>query len=174
MRRNRFKHQANTLGPMFCGYKLHAGDTLAVLEAHGQGPLRIDVLTADCWIDGSSIPPLPVARAICSWLRQDTATHSIDLDAVDAATLEVDFEVGTDEHYYTTAFQCRTQIKSGEDIYTSEYANDLGESSAAGAPAPHAAEPAAAGRRRAPAFLRWFGFGVYVALATVLPSALRG
>ncbi|PAP74787.1 hypothetical protein B1759_16540 [Rubrivirga sp. SAORIC476] len=37
-----------------------------------------------------------------------------------------------------------------------------------------AVEPTAAGRRRAPAFLRWFGFGVYVALTTVLPSALRG
>ena len=41
-------------------------------------------------------------------------------------------------------------------------------------PAPRAVEPTAAGRRRAPAFLRWFGFGVYVALITVLPSALRG
>ena len=37
-----------------------------------------------------------------------------------------------------------------------------------------AAEPAAAGRRWARAFLRWFGLGVYVALLTVLPSALRG
>jgi len=37
-----------------------------------------------------------------------------------------------------------------------------------------AVEPAAAGRRWAPAFLRWFGLGVYVVLTTVLPSALRG
>ena len=37
-----------------------------------------------------------------------------------------------------------------------------------------AAEPASAGRRWAPAFLRWFGLGVYVAFTTVLPSALRG
>ena len=38
----------------------------------------------------------------------------------------------------------------------------------------HAVEPAAASRRKAPAFLRWFGLGVYVALLTVLPSAFRG
>ena len=37
-----------------------------------------------------------------------------------------------------------------------------------------AAEPAAVGRRWASGFLRWFGLGVYVALATVLPSAPRG
>ena len=37
-----------------------------------------------------------------------------------------------------------------------------------------AAEPTAAGRRRAPTFLRWLGLGVYVALLTALPSALRG
>ena len=174
MRHNRFKHQTDMLGPMFCGYKLHAGDTLAVLETHGQGTLTIDALTADCWIDGSPVPSLPVARDIRSWLRQDAATRSINLDAVDAATLEVEFEVGTDDHYYTTALQCRSQIKSGEDLYTSEYTNGIGVPSAAEAVAPHAAEPTAAGRRRAPAFLRWFGLGVYVALPTVVPSALRG
>ena len=32
-----------------------------------------------------------------------------------------------------------------------------------------AVEPTAAGRRRAPALLRWLGFGVYVALITALP-----
>ena len=174
MRRNRFKHQADMLGPMFCGYKLHAGDTLAVLEAHGRGTLRIDVLTAACWIDGSPIQPLPVARELRSWLRQDAATHSIDLDAVDAVTLEVDFEVGTDDHYYTTALQCRSEIRSGEELYTSEHTGDSGAPSATGTDAPHAAEPTAASRRWAPAFLRRFGLGVYVTLITVLPSASRG
>lgn len=37
-----------------------------------------------------------------------------------------------------------------------------------------AAEPTAESRRWAPAFLRWFGIGVYVALLTVLPSTPRG
>ncbi len=126
MRRNRFKHQADMLGPMFCGYKLHAGDTLAVLEAHGRGTLTIDALTADCEVDGAPILSLPAARDIRSWLRQDAATHSIDIGVVDPATLEVEFEVGTDDHYYTAALRCRSRIKSGGELYTSEYASGLG------------------------------------------------
>ena len=147
MRHNRFKHQAYTLCHMFCGYKLHVGQTLAVMEAHGRGMLRIDALTADCWIEGSAIPPLSVAHDLRSWLREDMATHAIDVGTVDAATLEVGFDVDTDEHYHTAALQCKGQIRSGEDLYTSEYASGFGDPSTAESAARHAAELAAAGRR---------------------------
>ena len=59
---------------------------------------------------------------------------------------------------YLSDAQRQVMLDAGID-----FANEVG-----------AVEPAAASRRWAPAFLRWFGLGVYVALLTVLPSALRG
>ena len=53
-----------------------------MLEAHVRGALRID----------APIAPLPIACDRCAWLRQDAATHSIDLDIVNAAMLEIVFD----------------------------------------------------------------------------------
>ena len=122
MRRKRFKHQAFTLCHMFCGWQLHVGRDLSVLGSYGQGTLRIDALTAECWIDGASVQPLDIAYALRLWLHRDADTNSIELNAVDAVILEVEFEVDANApHYYESSFRCRSQIRSGEHLYSSGY-----------------------------------------------------
>jgi hypothetical protein len=117
---------------MFCGWRLMFD--YPVLEQLGSGTLRIDVLHEQCWHDEAPIPALSIARELNSWLREDSANHSVPFDSISQASITVHFE--TEQHrgqrkagswarpkpvYVGCALSCTSTVISGEDVYTSTF-----------------------------------------------------
>tara|TARA_R110001592_G_scaffold321040_1_gene599486 strand:- start:36 stop:431 length:396 start_codon:yes stop_codon:yes gene_type:complete len=113
----------------------------------GSGELEIDALTGDCKFEGRAIDQLIIAGALCSWLNDDLATHSIDpsklLGASVLAKLKLstitskkrvtsDYHMGRDGRpialgqFYRLEIRCNSEVATDEKVYSSEY-NDIEE-----------------------------------------------
>lgn len=129
MRRKRFKHQAYVLCHMFCGWQLHVDyDRLIGLRG---GKLRINVLTKECFFNGSGVKPLSMAGVLNVWFLDDLAANNLTTEDIDEAMLDVEFEVTKDRKcrkgisVIQHEFHCEGTIGSGEDVYVVKF-QDLG------------------------------------------------
>jgi hypothetical protein len=140
VRRKRLKHDAFILCHMFCGWRLV--NCYGRLVALGSGVLDIDVLTAQCRLNGQPVEPLPIAWELHHWLREDLAAQGVPIEAVRSARLEVRLEFsevaprarvsrtapfGADgEHFSGPAFHrcaiaCRSELTTDEVVYSAGY-----------------------------------------------------
>ena len=133
MRRKRFKHQAYVLCQMFCGWQLYADYDHLVRLA--KGDLHINVLTTECYHNGTSIESLEMASVLNMWLIDDMRSHNIPIESVDEATLDVSFQVSRNPKSrkgVTTIdknLDCKGKIRSGDDVYFIRYQDVAGAQS---------------------------------------------
>ncbi len=140
MRHNRLKHAADTLCRMFAGWRL--SNSYKELERLGSGSLFINVLTADCQMDGKVVDPLTIAQELQAWLLHDLEQHHIEPTKIRSATLEAKLllertrgkrksatiYIGEDQkpikkgEFVSLTAKCRSSIATNDAEYTSRLA----------------------------------------------------
>lgn len=132
MKLKRLNHQAQNLGQMFCGWELMF-DYKRLAEL-GSGILTLNILTKECQNNENSIPPLQIASTLNHRMTQDLAAHGIELEAIEVASLEVEFK--TERHkgqkgdtswadptpyYIGCTLSCSSKIRAFGREYVSTY-----------------------------------------------------
>lgn len=74
---------------VFLGWRLR--EDRDALLALGEGRLEIDLLREEAWCDGDPLPPLFIATAVRETLVRKLAALGIELQNLDAASLDAEF-----------------------------------------------------------------------------------
>lgn len=74
---------------VFLGWRLR--EDRDALLALGEGRLEIDLLREEAWCDGDPLPPLFIANAVRETLVRDLEALGIELQNLDAASLDAEF-----------------------------------------------------------------------------------
>lgn len=140
MRHNRLKHAADTLCHMFGGWRL--SNCYEDLERLGSGLLLINVLTAECQMNGAVVKPLSIAAELHIWLLHDFDKHCIELSNIRSAILEADLQIEKARdrkrsgktifiakdrtpimkgEFVSIAAKCRSEITTDESAYRAQY-----------------------------------------------------
>ena len=125
MNRKRFKHHADILSRMFCGWQLYPDfDSLALL---GDGELRINVLEGSCQFNGKAINSLSIAKVLESWFGEELNTNNISLNEITDVNVIVRVIVippPYGDRFTKFIFDIKSCVASGEDIYTHKYKDE--------------------------------------------------
>ena len=141
MRRKRFKHMAQNMGQMFCGWQ--AASDYGAIAKLGTGILKINVLSRECYFNDKSIQPLIIAMVLQKWMEEDCARINIDYKMFQKAQLIVKLQLShikeKDENILTNQgfnlygdgmvtdnwnrcdFLCESMIQNENDYYQSNY-----------------------------------------------------
>jgi hypothetical protein len=137
MKHHRLKHAANTLCHMFGGWRL--ANSQKEVERLGSGVLAIEVITAACKFNGSSVEPLTIAQEMQAWFLRDLELHHIPVKQILTAVLEANMEVAIGNNPRRDFFftkdgksiksgpfvrlhaRCRCEIATDETSYVSEH-----------------------------------------------------
>lgn len=132
----RLKHHAHNLGQMFCGWELMF-DYKRLAEM-GQGTLRIDMLTEECFHDGNAIDPLGIVDRLRDWMVRDLDDHNLNIDRLECVELTVDFatkrQIGQKSmgsswkdatpHFVHCTLNCTSKVKTDTRQFSSSYQDE--------------------------------------------------
>ncbi len=112
---------------------LPEGYDLASFAYYGSGKYKANILTGECSHNGSPIPKLHACGVYDEWLRTQLEKHGIQLDKIQAATLEMNVvvrDVNLRSSYgqrFASAhfvFECQSEIRTDEKSYVGQMCGD--------------------------------------------------
>ena len=128
MRHKRFQNHVETMCDMFCGWRL--ANSIDELSRLVPGKIEIDVLSEQCWFNGSPINSLNMASELSIWLRKDLQQYKIPVEALQTASVTADiqivsFIVGTKKRKPSRMWKicCRSVLATDEQTYSSDLVN---------------------------------------------------
>ena len=116
---------------MFCGWQLYSD--YGMLTKWHSGHLEIDVFAQECFFNRNPVEPLNMAAVLNSWLLGDLQSNDIPMGALDAADLEVGFNVARDPRsrrgvpIIDHIFMCMGRVRSGANLYFCRFQDKSGD-----------------------------------------------
>jgi hypothetical protein len=126
MRRKIFQHYVDVLNHMVIGWRM--GDDLEVLAELPSGRIHFDILSGQATHEASGPVILQIATEMKAWLSDRTRKDRIPLEAITAATLDLDMNTDrilTDKKRVVSFdWRCHTTLSTSEKTYEAKLKED--------------------------------------------------